>query len=153
MWCAAFAAAAGARGSASAQQQLAVTELQVGVSGALAHRDFWGAEVGVAWRPHGQDRFAASAAVGDGEGAVAVRAGATAQFVLRPAARTGLSPYAGLGLAFAGARGVAGAAYLLATLGVEAAPGRRRGWFVEVGLGGGIRGAVGLRWRHLPRGW
>ena len=51
MWCAAFAAAAGAAGSASAQR-LAVTELQAGVSGALAHRDFWGAEVGIAWRPH-----------------------------------------------------------------------------------------------------
>jgi len=152
VWCATFAAAAGGAGSASAQR-LAVTELQAGVSGALAHRDFWGAEVGIAWRPHGQDRFAASAAAGDAEGAVAVRVGATAQFVLRPAARTGLSPYAGLGLAFVGARGVAGAGFLLATLGVEAAPGRRRGWFVEVGLGGGIRAAVGVRWRHLPRGW
>ena len=130
-----------------------MTEWQAGVTGTLAHRDFWGVELGAAWRPHGQDRFAASAAAGDAAGAVAMRVSATAQFVLRPAARSGVSPYAGLGLAFVGARDVAGSGYVTAVVGGEAAPGRRRGWFVEVGLGGGVRAAVGLRWRHLPPGW
>jgi len=79
-----------------------------------------------------------------------VRVAGSAQFVLRPAAHAGASPYAGLGLAFAGARGVSGGGYLAALLGVEAAPGTRRGWFVELGVGGGVRAVAGVRWRRLP---
>ena len=130
-------------------QRLAVTELQAGVSGLAARRDFFGAELGVARRPGDQGRLAASVALGEADGAAAVRVGATAQFVLKPTARSGTSPYAGVGLAFAGAAGVRGAGYLVTVLGLEAAPARPRGWYVEVGLEGGVRAAAGLRWRRF----
>jgi hypothetical protein len=38
-------------------------------------------------------------------------------------------------------------------LGVEQAPGRRRGWFIESGFGGGARVAVGWRTRWFPSWW
>ncbi len=131
-----------------------VREWHVGLTAALAQRDFWGAELGLGLRPGraggGQTRFAVAVAAGDAEGTAGVRVAGSAQFVLRPAAHAGASPYAGLGLAFAGARGVSGGGYLAALLGVEAASGTRRGWFVELGVGGGVRAVAGVRWRRLP---
>jgi hypothetical protein len=37
-------------------------------------------------------------------------------------------------------------------LGVEGTPGRARGWFVEVGVEGGVRVGAGLCWRFRPAG-
>lgn len=88
-------------------------------------------------------------AVGEAGGAAGVRARAAVQFVLKPAARAGTSPYAGVGLAFAGSEGAHGAGYLAVVLGLEAAPARSRGWFVEAGVEGGVRVAAGLRWRRF----
>src|SRR5437899_1509994 len=88
-----------------------------------------------------------------GEGALGVRCEATAQFLLRPGERSGAGPYAGLGLAFVGGEGARGAGYLTALLGVESAPAARAGWYGELGLGGGVRVAVGRRFRHFPPGW
>src|SRR5207245_2712559 len=76
----------------------------------------------------GEGRFALSAAGGDYDGVVGMRLQATAQLLLRPGDRTGLGPYAGLGLAFVGAEATHGAGYLTAVLGVDAAPGRGAGW-------------------------
>ena len=144
--------AAGGGADGARAQRLAVTEMQVGASVIAATRDFWGAELGVARRPGDQGRLTARVAVGEASGATAVRVGATAQFLLKPAARSGTSPYAGVGVAFAGTTGVRGAGYLVAMLGLEGAPGRPRGWYVEVGLEGGVRAAAGLRWRRFrPR--
>ena len=119
----------------------------------MAPREFWGPEVAVARRPGGQGRFALSAAGGDYDRTVGIRLGGTAEFLLRPAERSGVGPYAGLGLAFDGAQGRRGAGYLTALVGVETAPGRRHGWYAELGLGGGVRVALGRRWRRLPAGW
>jgi hypothetical protein len=121
----------------------------------LAHRGFWGPEVSVARRGGGggEGRFALGTAVGDYDGVVGVRVQATAQLLLRPGDRTGVGPYAGLGLAFAGAEATHGAGYLTAVIGVEVAPGRATGWYGELGLGGGVRLAAGRRWRRLPPGW
>ena len=80
---------------------------------------------------------------------MAARASAAVQFVLKPTARTGTSPYAGMGLAFAAAKRAHGAGYLGVMLGIEAAPGRASGWYVELGLEGGVRMAGGLRWRRF----
>jgi hypothetical protein len=134
-------------------QRVAATELQLGVSGIVASEDFWGVEAGVARRPGGQARVAVAAALGSAGGALGVRVGATAQFILKPAARSGATPYAGVGLAFAGAERMAGAGYLAAMLGVETTPGRRQGWYIEIGLGGGVRVAAGLRVRRFPAWW
>ncbi|HEX4600073.1 MAG TPA: hypothetical protein VH116_01670 [Gemmatimonadales bacterium] len=147
------AAALGFAAAAARAQTLVVTEAAVGAAAVLAHRAFWGPELGVARRPGGQTRFAASAAAGNYEGGVGLRLQLTAQLLLKPADRSGVGPYAGLGLAFVGAAAAHGAGYLTALLGVEAASGRRAGWYSELGLGGGVRLAVGWRWRRFPRWW
>jgi hypothetical protein len=130
-----------------------VTEVGAGALAVFAHRGFWGPELGVARRPGGEGRFAVSAAGGDYEGVMGMRLEATAQLLLRPADRTGVGPYAGLGLAFVGAAGTRGAGYLTALLGAESAPGRAAGWYAELGLGGGVRVALGRRWRRFPAWW
>jgi hypothetical protein len=135
--------------SSAPAQRVAATELQAGASGIVASRDFWGVEIGVARRPGGQRRGAVTVALGEAGGAAAVRVSAAVQLVLTPGARTGTSPYAGVGLAFAGAEGERGAGYLAMMLGVETAPARARGWYVELGLEGGVRLAAGARWRHF----
>jgi hypothetical protein len=119
------------------------------VNGIVAARDFGGVEAGIARRSGGQRREAVAVALGDAGGAPGVRVSAAVQFVLKPAARSGTSPYAGVGLAFAGAADTRGAGYLAVMLGLEAAPGRARAWYVELGLEGGVRVAAGLRWRRF----
>ena len=115
----------------------------------MATRDFGGVEAGVARRSGGQRREAVLVALGVAGGAPGVRVSAAIQFVLKPAARSGTSPYAGVGLAFAGAGDAHGAGYLAVMLGLETAPGRARAWYVELGLEGGVRVAAGLRWRRF----
>jgi len=38
-------------------------------------------------------------------------------------------------------------------LGCEVAPGRRQGWYVELGFAGGVRLAAGWRTRWFPPWW
>jgi len=130
-------------------QTVNATEIGAGATVVLAHRAFWGPELGVARRSGGQGRLALMAACGDYERALGVRLEATAQFLLRPAERSGVGPYGGLGLAFVGADGARGASYLTALLGVDLGPGARAGWYAELGLGGGVRLALGRRFRHI----
>jgi len=120
----------------------------VGAGAVIATSDFWGGEVGFA-RGSGGRRLAAAVAGGSDGGAAAVRVGATLQFQLRPRASSGASPYAGIGLAWTGVEDTHGAAYLAVLVGVEAAPAKARGWYVELGLEGGVRVAAGLRWRRF----
>ncbi len=128
-------------------------EAGAGVVAVAGSRDFWGLEVGLAHRPGGQGRLALTAAGGGYEGHVGMRLAATAQFLVKPAARSGTNLYGGLGLAFEGGAATRGAGYLTMLIGLEAAPGRRSGWYAELGLGGGVRAAAGLRWRRLPPWW
>jgi hypothetical protein len=53
--------------------------------------------------------------------------------------------YAATGIA--GVTGAKEEGYMVLTLGLESRPGRRSGWFVEGGVGGGVRVAAGYRWR------
>jgi len=134
-------------------QATGATEIGAGATVVLAHRGFWGPELGVARRAGGQGRFAFTAACGDYERALGVRLEATAQFLLRPLERGGVGPYGGLGLAFVGSEGARGAGYLTALLGVDQGPGARAGWYAELGLGGGVRLALGRRFRRFPSLW
>lgn len=134
-------------------QAIAATEIGAGATVVLAHRGFWGPELGVARRAGGQGRFALTAACGDYERALGVRLEATAQFLLRPLERGGVGPYGGLGLAFVGSEGTRGAGYLTALLGIDQGPGARAGWYAELGLGGGVRLALGRRFRRFPSLW
>ncbi len=128
----------------------AVTELDVGPLATWARYDFYGVSAGIALRPGGQGRIAVSGAGGGVDGHAALRLEVTAHFLVTPRAKTGVSPYGGIGVAYMGSRGRRGVGALVALVGVEAAAGRRRGWFGELGLAGGLRVRLGIRWRHVP---
>lgn len=139
---------AGRAGKAAAQQ-LAATEITAGALTAISGRDFWGAAAGLGRRLDSQTRFAGLAAVGMLGGAAALRLELTAQLIVNPSGRGGAGLYAGTGVAWQGGRGTSGHGYVTALVGVERAPGSRRGWFAELGLGGGVRLCLGLRWRRF----
>lgn len=123
------------------------SELQVWGMAAASRPAFYGAGLGLARRDADRLRFAAAAALGGlAGGAFAARGDATLQFLLDPTRRTGAALYGGGGLSLAVARGHA-TPYLLLVLGIEHAPGGPRGSFAEIGVGGGVRLAVGYRWR------
>jgi len=132
---------------------LTATEAGVGGVAVFAARDFVGGGVGVGRRVSAQTRVAVFGAGGTFATQPAGRLEATVQFLLTPAARAGAGLYGGTGFAVETARDRHGVAYLVAVIGAEAAPGRRAGWYLELGLGGGVRGAVGWRWRRFPGWW
>ena len=132
---------------------LTATEFSFGGLGAFAASDFVGAGFGVGRRVSPQTRVALFGAGGTIARAPAARLEAMVQFLVTPAARAGAGLYGGAGIAVQTARDRHGVAYLVAVMGAEGAPGRRGGWFLEVGLGGGVRGAVGWRWRRFPAWW
>lgn len=92
-------------------------------------------------------RLSAAAGAGISSGEPALRGELLGHFLLSP------NQLKGAGLYFAG--GVAAVAgpvdrgYLVLTLGVEDRPGAGAGWAAEIGVGGGVRLAVGYRWRQL----
>lgn len=134
-------------------QALTATELGVGAVGTWAHRDFYGASIELGLRPSTDGRLALSAAGGTIDGQAGMRVEATAQFLVLPTGKSGVSPYAGVGIAYVGARAYRGTGVLVVLLGCESGAGRRRGWFGEVGLGDGVRLRVGWRWRRFPGWW
>jgi hypothetical protein len=93
-------------------------------------------------------RVSAAAGLGGSGGGTAWRGELLAHFLLAPRARRGLGGYAAGGIAAVG--GPVDQGYLVLTLGIEARPGGRSGWFLEAGVGGGARLAAGYRWRHFP---
>lgn len=137
----------------AAAQQLTATEISAGVLAAISAQAFGGAAVGLGRRLDNQTRLSGIAAVGMLGMAAAGRVEGTAQIIVNPSGRGGAGLYAGAGVAWQGAHGARGGAYLTAVLGLESAPGARRGWYGEVGLGGGVRLALGLRWRRFPPWW
>ena len=131
-----------------------VLEVGAGATVVAARSTFSGVELGIARRVGaGLTRLALGAAGGTYEGRAGVRLAATAQFLLRPTGQSGAGPYGGLGVAFAGAAGTHGAAYLVLVVGLESVPGRRQGWYGELGLAGGVRVVAGWRWRRFPAWW
>ncbi len=113
----------------------------------VSDADFYGGGLGVGYRTDGRTRLQLLASVGDREGRIALRPEALVSFHLNPYKRQGVSPYAAGGIAFVINDG-ADAQYLIATLGLEGQPGRNWGWFVEAGLGGGVRIAAGVQLRN-----
>lgn len=134
-------------------QQLTATEVSVGAVAAVSRRDFWGAAASLGRRVDNQTRVTGAAAVGVLGPRAAMRLEAVAQLIINPSGRGGAGLYAGAGLAWQGARGMRGGGYVTALVGLESAPGARRGWYAEFGLGGGVRVALGLRWRRFPPWW
>ncbi|HWC75182.1 MAG TPA: hypothetical protein VG454_14700 [Gemmatimonadales bacterium] len=134
-------------------QQLTATELSLGATASLARETFVGGEVGLARRTSNETRIALAVAGGTAAASAAGRAQLTFQAVVNPAARTGMGLYAGLGAAFSGREGSRGQGFVAVLLGLEGAPGRRRNWYAELGLGGGVRLAAGWRMRWFPDWW
>jgi len=96
-------------------------------------------------------RVSADAGVGTSDGKTAWRGELLAHFLLSPTRRDGPGFYGASGVAVVG--GPVKQGYVVVTLGLEARPGARAGWFVEAGFGGGARLAAGYRWRRPPPGW
>ncbi len=130
-------------GTASGQT---VGDVQIFALAAIARDVLAAGGVGVAVRPGGRLRFAVNGVVGSESGAAAGRVEAVAVFHLNPFRQTGWAAYGGGGAAVRFRQpGTSG--FLLVMLGAESRPARRLGWFVEVGAGGGVRLATGLRVR------
>jgi len=127
----------------------------VGAVAAITHETFAGGELGLARRPSSDSRIALAVAGGvmSPDEAAAVRAQLTLQLLLNSLARAGAGVYAGVGATYLGERGAPGRGFVALVIGVEQAPGRRHGWFVESGFGGGVRVAVGWRSRWFPSWW
>jgi hypothetical protein len=90
-------------------------------------------------------RIAFTAAAGSAGGEFVARGEILGHFLLSPSSEE-VGLYGGGGLAgIAGAAGEEG--FLVLLVGLEHAPGGGSGWYVEGGLGGGIRVAAGYRWR------
>jgi hypothetical protein len=106
---------------------------------------FLGGGLGVGVRQLGRFGLGATASGGVVGGELGARFEGVATFHLDPGRRTGVAPYGGGGVAVVTSS--SSTAYVLLLLGIESRPRARRGWFIEVGLGGGLRGSVGLRWR------
>jgi hypothetical protein len=90
-------------------------------------------------------RVSVAAGAGSSGGDAAWRGELLAHFLLNPDRQRGAALYGAGGLAVVG--GPVDEGYLVLTLGLEASPGGRTGWFVEGGVGGGARLAAGYRWR------
>jgi hypothetical protein len=122
-------------------------ETQVWGMGAASRPSFIGAGFGLAWRDDQRTRIAPALALGAlGDGHVGVRADVGIHFLLDPTKRTGSAIYGGGGLSVAASRDRV-TPFVLLVLGAETAPGGAGGSFVEIGVGGGVRLAIGYRWR------
>ncbi len=143
-WTSACAVLLAIGSSAAAQQarELGVQATVLASSPAVAVAGLYGA-----LRTTARTRLAVTAGVGATDGRFAWRSELLAHFLLNPRSTTRPGIYGGGGVAATGAGGQA-KGYVVVLLGIEARPGGSSGWAVEAGLGGGLRAAVGWRWRR-----
>ena len=95
-------------------------------------------------------RLSVLAAAGPSSREAAFRGEILGHFMLGPSQRQGAGFYFAGGVAVVS--GPVDRGYLVLTAGLEARPGAVSGWAVEAGVGGGVRVALGYRWRWLPAG-
>jgi hypothetical protein len=124
-----------------------VRELQVHAVGMASRPFFGGAGGALAFRDRDRNRWQGALAAGfvDGRG-MGARGDFVYHFLLDPRKRQGSAVYGGGGLTALIAAGRV-RPYALLVVGAENAPGGSGGSFVELGVGGGVRLAVGYRWR------
>jgi hypothetical protein len=103
-----------------------------------------------ALRTSNRTRMSVAGGVGGSAGELAFRAELLGHFLLSPNKRKGAAPYFAAGVAAIG--GPVSRGYLVLTLGVEQRPGAGAGWAAEAGVGGGVRVALGYRWRRHRSG-
>lgn len=123
---------------------------EAGAAGALllAEPEFAGGGALLALRPGGRMRLQLTALVGDADG-VTGRGEFAVHYLVTPGAPRGAGIYGLAGAALSAGPREAG--YFLLGLGIEAAPAGSGGWWLEAGVGGGARLALGWRWRSLRR--
>jgi len=96
-------------------------------------------------------RLALTLAAGTADGDVAFRGELLGHFLLSPRATQGVGFYALGGAAVADVESTGDTqGHMVLGLGMESRPGARSGWALEAGIGGGLRIALGYRWRRLP---
>lgn len=117
---------------------------------APAAEAFVGGGLGFMLRARSRVGLCLTAAAGGRNGNLAGRGEILLSFALDPVRQRGVAPYAAGGVAVVSDR-VATGEYLVATLGLAGNPARRTGWFVEAGVGGGLRLAAGLALRRRTR--
>jgi len=147
-WSLALAAALLMAGPRTARAQ-GWRETQLWAVGLTSRPAVVAAGLGFAARDAGRTRLGFALAAGTAEGGRAAgRAEVAWHFLLDPGRRHGLSVYGGGGAALTVVEHARVRPFVLVVLGIETAPTARTGLFVESGLGGGVRIAAGLRWRH-----
>jgi hypothetical protein len=148
-WCSKGRAAAllGAALAGAAPCRAQVREVQVWGLAVASQPALYAAGFGFAWRDNQRSRIAPALALGAlGNGRLGARADLAIHFLLDPYKRAGTAIYGGGGLT-ASAAGSRVTPYALLVLGAERNPGGAGGSFIELGVGGGVRLAVGYRWR------
>jgi hypothetical protein len=140
-------ALASARPEAARAQQEREWRLQALGTAARAPESFLGGGLGLILRNRTRTGAGVSAVVGLRDGNLAGRGEALLSFSLDPLRERGVAPYLAGGVAVVGDR-VGTEEYLVAVLGLALNPGRGTGWFVEAGVGGGVRVAAGFAVRH-----
>jgi hypothetical protein len=123
-------------------------ELQAGVVVLGSEPAVVGAGAGLAWRDRGRTRVGVFVAAGAADrGGWTGRGEVAWHFLLDPGRRTGAGVYGGGGLAVTAVEGDEVRPFVQVVLGVESEPASPQGGFVELGIGGGVRVAAGVRWR------
>lgn len=124
-------------------------EIQVHGVGTFGGQRFVGGGGGIAYRSAGRARLALALSAGARDSVFAGRGEVAASYHLNPWQVGGVSPYAGGGVAV-GATSDDVFEYAVLFVGVETTPGRRTGWFAELGVAGGVRVAAGFRIKRRP---
>lgn len=109
--------------------------------------EFVGAGGGLNLRMAGRTRLGLAASLGELEGNTSVRTEALVSYSLSFPQRRGLSPYLGGGIALSFTSSLS-RQYLVVLVGVDWNRGTKVGWFLEGGVGGGLRFAAGARFRR-----
>ncbi len=148
VWRSLLVLAAGAVAPAAAQQ---VREVGIQALFTASDPGLGVAGMYAAIRPSTRARIAATLGAGVSDGKAAGHGELLAHFLLNPTSRGHAGAYVGGGIA--GVVGAVDRGYAVLILGIEERPGARRGWAFEAGVGGGVRIALGYRWRHLPQSW
>jgi hypothetical protein len=99
-------------------------------------------------RTPGRTRLSGSLGVGLSGDDLSWRGEVLGHFLLSPEERRKNGFYLAGGLAAVGGRVSRG--YLVFAVGLEERPRAASGWAAEVGMGGGVRLALGYRWRRFP---
>jgi opacity protein-like surface antigen len=115
--------------------------------GAAATPDYGGVGMGLYRRAAGRLSYGATATAGTSAGRFTLRTEGMLLFNLDPGRQSGVAPYGGGGVVWRLVDDQS-AGFLLILVGIESAPASSSGWFVELGVGAGLRGAVGWRTRR-----